>query len=84
VDYTKILTLGTTIFGLKMMMKSGLDPSEISANLLGQFSLSRQIFLALDCSRSEGARSISKKKKTLDHFSPYFLSQKCFFQDLRF
>ena len=43
-----------TTFGLKMMVKSGLDffyfeilraPSEIPANLPGQFSLSGQIFL---------------------------------------
>ena len=42
-----------TIFDLKMMVKSGLDfffeieraPSEIPANLPGQFSLSRPIFL---------------------------------------
>ena len=32
---------------------------------------------------SEGASRISKKK-TLDHFSPSFLTQKCWFQDLRF
>ena len=51
---TKILTLETTIFGLKMMVKSCLDffyfeilraPSEIPANVLGQFSRSVQIFL---------------------------------------
>ena len=53
--WIKILTLErTTYFWLKMMVKSGLDffyfeihrpPSEIPANLPGQFSLSGQILL---------------------------------------
>ena len=51
---TKISSLEIDIFGLKMRVKSGLEffyfeieraPSEIPANLLGQFSLSGQIFL---------------------------------------
>ena len=51
---TKILSHETTIFGLKMMVKSGLEffyfeilraPSEIPANLPGQFSHYWQIFL---------------------------------------
>ena len=60
-----------TIFGLKMVVKSGLDflnfeieraPSEIPANLPGQFSLSGPIFLhwaavVLGSSNSKGARS---------------------------
>jgi hypothetical protein len=41
-----------------------------------------QIF-AMSSSNSEGASRISKQK-ILDHFSPSFLSQKCWFQDLRF
>ena len=51
---TKILSLEITIFGVKMMVKSGLDffffeilraPSEIPASLPGQFSHYGQIFL---------------------------------------
>ena len=51
---TKISGLETNIFGLKMMVKSGLDffyfqilpaPSDKPANLPGQFSLSGPIFL---------------------------------------
>jgi hypothetical protein len=58
-----------TIFGLKIMAKSGLEffyfeiqraPSDTPANLLGQFSLSGPIFFALGSSNSEGARSISE------------------------
>jgi hypothetical protein len=90
--WTKILTLEITIFGLKMMKKSGLEknyfkipraPSEKPANQPGQFSLSGQIFFALGISNSEGARGISKQF-FLDYFSPSFLSQKCFFQEVRF
>ena len=51
-NQTKIPGLETNIFQLKMMVKSGLDfffeillaPSELSANLPGQFSLSGHIF----------------------------------------
>ena len=52
--WTKISGLETTIFGSKMMVKSGLEknthfeillaPSEITANWPGQFSLTGQIF----------------------------------------
>ena len=51
----KILTLETTIFGLKMIVKSGIElfisrlnqpfPSEIPAKLPGQLGHSGQIFL---------------------------------------
>ena len=48
--HQKFLRRFDTIFGLKMMMKSGVFeiprwPSEIPANLQGQFSLSGQIVL---------------------------------------
>ena len=63
--WTRISALEITIFGLKMMVKSGLDfffilkaLSEIPANLPGQFSLSGQIFFALGSSNSEGACGI--------------------------
>ena len=64
----KISGLETNIFGLKMLMKSGLffhfeiplAPSEIPANLPGRFSLSGQICLL--GSNSEGASGVSKKK----------------------
>ena len=61
------------------MMKSDLDffyfevilvPTEIPANLPGQFSLSGQICFALGSSNSEGAN------KLLDHFLPLFLRKK--------
>jgi hypothetical protein len=42
-------------------------PSEIPANLPGQFSLSGQIFFALGSRNSEGAHGISKHF-FLDHF----------------
>ena len=45
-------------------------PSEIPANLPGQFSLTRQNFFALGSSNSEGAN------KRLDHFLPLFLGKK--------
>ena len=62
----KSQVLKTNIFELKMMVKSGLEffyfeillaPSEIPANLPGQFSLSRQLFLHW---AAEGASRISK------------------------
>ena len=40
-------------------------------------------FFALGSSNSEGVSRISKLK-VLDHLSPSFLAQKCWFQDLRF
>jgi hypothetical protein len=58
-----------TIFGIKMMVKSGLEIfyfeieqalSEIPANLPGQFRLSGPFFFALGSSNSEEACSISK------------------------
>jgi hypothetical protein len=57
-----------TIFGLKMMVKSGLEffilklnkraPSEIPANLLDQFSLSGLIFLHLAAVSQKGLFTI--------------------------
>ena len=73
------------------MVKSGLEffyfeihraPSEIPANLLGQFSLSGQIWLHWAAAALKGPAEFQNKK--LDHFSPSFLSQKCQFQDSRF
>ena len=67
------------------MVKSGLDffyfeihqaPSEMPANLPGQFSLSVQIGL-------QGLVQF-QNKKNLDHFSPSFLTQKCWFKTLYF
>ena len=66
-----LLTLEMTIFSLKITVKSLFyfhyfvierAPSEIPANLPGQFSLSGLVFLywAAATLKSEGARSISK------------------------
>ena len=71
------------------MMKNGLDfffeipraPSEIPANLPGQFSLSGQIFLHW-AAATKGFGEF--QNKVLDHFLPLFLSKKCQFQDSRF
>ena len=74
------------------MVKSGLEfsyfeipraPSEIPANLPGQFSLSGQIFLHWAAATLKRLAEF-QNKKILDHFSPSFLSQKCQFQDSRF
>ena len=91
--WTKIVTLETTIFGLKMMVKSGLDffffeilhaPSEIPANLAGQFSRSGQIFFALGSHNSEWGTQDFKIKYSRPFFTIIFLSQKQSFQELRF
>ena len=74
---TKILSLEMTIFGLKMMMKSGLEKIQSCCCPEG---LNWPGGLA---GISEGASRISKLK-ILDHFSSSFLSQKCWFQDLGF
>ena len=74
------------------MVKSGLffyfeilrAPSEVPANLPGQFSLSGQIFLHWAAATLKGHVGFQNEKKNLDHFSPSFLSQKWLFQDLRF
>ena len=55
-------------------------PSEIPANLQGQFSLSGQIFLHWVAATLKGLGEF-QNKKNLDHFSPSFLPQKCLFQD---
>ena len=81
--WTKILSFEINIFGFTNDGKkwSGIyfefhrAPSEIPANLQGQFSLSGQIFFALGSSNSEGAHGISKYF-FLGHFSPSFLSKK--------
>ena len=66
------------------MMKSGLEffyfeillaPSEIPANLPGQFSLSGQKILHWAAASLKG-RGEFQNKKILDHFSPTFLIQK--------
>jgi hypothetical protein len=55
-------SLETTIFDLKMMVKSGLEfvvlkfTKPLQRYLPGQFSLSGQIFFALGSSNFEGAR----------------------------
>ena len=72
-----------------MIVKSGLAfyfeillaPSELPANLPGQFSLSRQ--LCLHWAAATLKEPVELKKK-LDYFSPSYLTQKCWFQDLRF
>ena len=55
---------------------------EIPANLPGKFSLSGQIFLHWTAATLKGLVEFQNKK--LDHFSPSYLTQKCWFQDLRF
>ena len=57
-------------------------PSEIPANLPGQFSLFGQIFLHWAATLKGLVKF--QNKKILDHFSQSFLSQKCWFRDLRF
>ena len=64
-EWAKISGLETNIFELKMMVIFFnflilLVPSELPANLQGQFSLSWQVFFALGSSNSEGACRISK------------------------
>ena len=75
-----------------MMVKSGLvffyfeillAPSELPANLPGQFSLSGQLFLHWAAATLKGLVEF-QNKKDLDHFSSSYLTQKCWFQDLRF
>ena len=74
-----------------MMVKSGLvfyfeillAPSELPANLPGQFSLSGQIFLHWAAATLKGLVEF-QNKKTLHHFSPSFLTRIFLFQDLRF
>ena len=87
--WTKISDLETNIFELKVGVKSGLDffyfeillaPSEIPANLPGQFSPSRQIFLHWAAATLEGLVGF-QNKKIIDHFSPPPLAQKCWFHD---
>ena len=87
---TKILSLEMTIFGLKMMVKSGLEKIILKFHVPLQScccpvqkNLPRKAELAWLAGISEGARGISKQF-FLDHFSPSFLSQKWSFQDLRF
>ena len=82
--------LFTNIFELKVGVKRGLEffeillaPSEVPANLPGQFSLSGQIFLHWAAATLKGLVGF-QNKKNLDHFSPPLLAQKCWFYDLRF
>ena len=60
-----------------------LAPSEIPASLPGQFSLSGQTFLHWALTTLKGLVEY-QNKTILHHFSSSFLSQKCWFQDLRF
>ena len=57
-------------------------PSEITANLPCQFSLTVQIVLHWATATLKGLFEF--QNKVLDHFLPLFLSKKCQFQDLRF
>ena len=82
------------MFGLKMMMKSGLDffyfeiplaPSEIPANLPSQFSLSGQIcshwavdFSPLILGVLGGVKLIPSSKIILDICRLFWISPKCF------
>ena len=87
---TKFLTLATIIFGLKMMVKSGLDFFFILKSYVplqrylftcqANSAISGRFVLALGSSNSEGARRILKQK-ILDHFSSPFFSQKQSFQE---
>ena len=79
--WTKISGLETNIFGLKMMVRSGLEffISKFYQPLQScccpvQKKLPRKAELAWQLS----------KYLMLDHFSPSFLTQKCWIQDLRF
>ena len=73
-----------------MIVKSGLffyfeillAPSELPANLPSQFRLSGQIFLHWAAATLKGLVKFQNKK--LDHFLLSHLTQKCWFQDLRF
>ena len=73
-----------------MMMKSVLvfyfeillAPSELPANLPGQFRLGGQLFLHWAAATLKGLVEFQNKK--LDHFSPSYLTQKGWFQDLSF
>ena len=64
------MSLEITIFNLKMMMKNGLDsffeiqraPSEIPANLPGQFSPSGQIFLHWAAATLKGLEEFQNEK----------------------
>ena len=65
--WTKISSLEIVIFGFKMMMKSGIlkihrAPSEIPANLPGQFSLPGQIFLHWAAATLKGLGEFQNKK----------------------
>ena len=81
----------TNFFGWKMMVKSCLEffilkfykPLQRYLLTWQTNSAFRGSFFSLGSSNSEGASRISKWK-ILDHFSPSFVSQKCWFQDLRF
>ena len=75
-----------------MMVKSSLiffyfeillAPSELPTNMPGQFSLAGQLFLHWAVATLKGLVELQNKKK-LDHFSPSYLTQKCWFRDLRF
>ena len=68
---TKISDLETTIFVLNMMVKSGLvffyfeillAPSELTANMPGQFSLSGQLFLHRAAATLKGLVEFKNKK----------------------
>ena len=64
-----------TIFGLKWG-HFGIEraPSEVPANLPGQFSLSGQIYLHWAAATLKGLGEF--QNKVLDHFLPLFLSKK--------
>jgi hypothetical protein len=77
-----------TIFGLQMMVKSGLEKTILKFHVPFQVcccpmqkNLPRKVNRLAGI--SEGARGISKYF-FLNHFSPSFLSQKWSFQDLKF
>jgi len=80
-----------TIFGLNMMVKSGLEffflnytcPFRVAAAQCRKICPERPNWPGWLAGVSEGAHGISKYF-FLDHFSPSFLSQKWSFQDLRF
>ena len=75
-----------------MMVKSGqvffyfeilLAPSELPANIPGQFSLSRQLLLHWEAATLKGLVEL-KKYIYIYHFSSSYLTKKCWFQDQRF
>ena len=72
------------IFGLKMMVKSGLEFLFWNSYLLTCQANSAGLIFFCTGQQQLWRGSLNFKIKILDHFSSSFLSQNCWFQDLRF